>query len=318
MPNGVKYSTTTPTGALKKSNVALGVNGNLGPTGTTGFYSMVTPASGKYTISKVSVSGVPNFFTPQNDAELIRFARSEGATGADIASAAAVLAWIATQPNLMAANFQYEDIVTDGLILNLDAGFVGSYPTTNTTWYDLSSNGTNISIPNSNTYSGSTMNYVYNSSNVGALSSAGAYDNTMECWFYVPSGGSYEGCCQTIFGTYWFRTFLIGQSLYTMIGFWTGETYTYQHPAFTISYDNWHCAVGVRRDNRYIIWINGIEVYNGSFGSGMSLYDAVGDWYISNSSHPNIKVAIARMYNRGLTDQELLQNYNTQKSRFGL
>jgi hypothetical protein len=50
----------------------------------------------------------------------------------------------------------------------------------------------------------------------------------------------------------------------------------------------------------------------------MSLYDAVGDWYISNSSHPNIKVAIARMYNRGLTDQELLQNYNTQKSRFGL
>ena len=176
MPNGIKYSITTPTGALKKSNVALGVTNNLGPTGTTGFYSMVTPASGKYTINKVSVSGIPNFFTPQNDAELIRFARSEGATGADTGSAAAVLAWIATQPNLMAANFQYENIVTDGLILNLDAGFVGSYPTTNTTWYDLSSNGTNISIPNSNTYSGSTMNYVYNSSNVGALSSAGAYD----------------------------------------------------------------------------------------------------------------------------------------------
>ena len=89
MPNGVKYSTTTPTGALRKDNVALGVNGNLGPTETTGFYSMVTPASGKYTINKVSVSGVPNFFTPQNDAELIRFAVSEGATGDDIVSAAA-------------------------------------------------------------------------------------------------------------------------------------------------------------------------------------------------------------------------------------
>jgi hypothetical protein len=46
----------------------------------------------------------------------------------------------------MAANFQYENIVTDGLILNLDAGFVGSYPTTNTTWYDLSSNGTNFTL----------------------------------------------------------------------------------------------------------------------------------------------------------------------------
>jgi hypothetical protein len=318
MPNGVKYSTTTPTGALRKDNVALGVNGNLGPTGTTGFYSMVTPASGKYTISKVSISGVPNFFTPQNDAELIRFAISEGATGADIASAAAVLSWIATQPNLMAANFQYEDIVTDGLILNLDAGFVGSYPITNTTWYDLSSNGTNTSIPDSSTYSSSSMNYIYNSSNLGGLYSAGAYDNTMECWFYVPSGGSYQGCCQTIFGTYWFRTFLIGTALFTMIGFWTGETYTYQHPAFDISYDAWHCAVGVRRDNRYIIWIDGVERYNGDFGSGMSLYDAVGDWYISNSSHPNIKVAIARMYNRGLSNSEILQNYNSNKSRFGL
>jgi hypothetical protein len=319
MPNSIKYKAGNLAGSLQKGNVALGVNSSvLGPTSSTGWYSGITPPQGQYIIYKVSEGSLPRMYQPLNDAELIRFARSEGATGADIASAAAVLSWIATQPNLMAANFQYEDIVTDGLILNLDAGFVGSYPTTNTTWYDLSSNGTNISIPNSNTYSGSTMNYIYNSSNVGALSSAGAYDNTMECWFYVPSGGSYQGCCQTIFGTYWFRTFLIGQGLYTMIGFWTGETYTYQHPAFTISYDNWHCAVGVRRDNRYIIWINGIEVYNNSFGSGMSLYDAVGSWSISDNSHPNVKVAIARMYNRGLTDQELLQNYNTQKSRFGL
>ena len=209
-------------------------------------------------------------------------------------------------------------IVTSGLQLCLDAANSNSYPGAGTTWYDLSGNGTNISIPNSNTYSSSTMNYVYNSSNVGALSSAGAYDNTMECWFYVPSGGSYGGCCQTIFGTYWFRTFLIGQSLYTMIGFWTGSTSTYQHPAFSISYDAWHCAVGVRRDNRFIIWIDGVERYNGDFGSGMSLYDAVGSWSISDNSHPNVKVAIARMYNRGLTDQELLQNYNTQKTRFGL
>jgi hypothetical protein len=77
MPNGVKYSTTTPTGAIKKSNVALGVNGNLGPTGTTGFYSMPTPISGKYIINKVNVSGNPNFFAPANDAELIRFAKKK-------------------------------------------------------------------------------------------------------------------------------------------------------------------------------------------------------------------------------------------------
>jgi hypothetical protein len=154
MPNGVKYSTTTPTGALRRDNVALGVNGNLGPTANTGFYSMPAPASGKYIINKVAESGVPLFFAPQNDTELIQFARNEGATGANTGSAAAVLAWIATQPNLEAANFEYPNIVTDGLVLNVDAGFVGSYPTTGTIWYDLSGNSSSVTLTN-----GPTFNY---------------------------------------------------------------------------------------------------------------------------------------------------------------
>jgi hypothetical protein len=54
---------------------------------------MPTPASGKYIINKVAASGVPNFFAPQNDTELIQFARNEGATGADTGSVAAVLDW---------------------------------------------------------------------------------------------------------------------------------------------------------------------------------------------------------------------------------
>ena len=73
-----------------------------------------------YTMCLLPSVALFQLFTPQNDAELIRFARSEGATGANTGSADAVLAWIATQPNLMAANFQYEDIVTDDLVLNID------------------------------------------------------------------------------------------------------------------------------------------------------------------------------------------------------
>ena len=91
MPNGVKYSLTTPTGALRKENVALGVNGNLGPTANTGFYSMPTPASEKYIINKVAASGVPLFFAPQNDTELIQFAINEGATGSDTSSVSSLI-----------------------------------------------------------------------------------------------------------------------------------------------------------------------------------------------------------------------------------
>jgi hypothetical protein len=317
MPNAIKYNVSAETLALKKGNFYIGTGDvGKGPTSSTGYYNGITPPTGGYTIYLNKASGGPSIYTVTSDAQLISLTNT--IAGTSYTTVAQCLAYYAGQTDKMIFNIDYPTIVTDGLILNLDAGFTPSYPMTETTWYDVSPIGTNTSIPNSNTYSDSTMNYVYNSSNVGALSSAGAYNNTMECWFYVPSGGSYEGCCQTIFGTYWFRTFLIGQSLYTMIGFFTGSGYTYQHPAFTISYNAWHCAVGARRDNRYIIWIDGVEVYNGDFGSGLSLYDAVGEWSISNSSHPNIKVAIARMYNRGLSNSEILQNYNANKSRFGL
>ena len=35
------------------------------------------------------------------------------------------------------------NIITDGLVLSLDAGNVKSYPGTGTTWYDKSGNGNN-------------------------------------------------------------------------------------------------------------------------------------------------------------------------------
>jgi hypothetical protein len=317
MPNAIKYNVSSETLALKKGNFYIGTGDvGKGPTSSTGYYNGITPPVGGYTIYLNKESGGPVIYVANNNTELISLTNK--IAGTSYATIGDALNYYNTQTDKIVLNVDYPAIVTNGLIFNLDAGFTPSYPTINTTWYDLSSNGTNTSIPNSNTYSNGTMNYVYNSSNIGGLSAAGAYNNTMECWFYVPSGGSYQGCCQTIFGTYWFRTFLIGTALFTMIGFWTGETYTYQHPAFDISYDAWHCAVGVRRDNRYIIWIDGVERYNGDFGSGLSLYDAVGDWYVSNSLHPNVKVAITRMYNRGLSDSEILQNYNSNKTRFGL
>jgi hypothetical protein len=74
MPSGIKYSTTTPSGSLRKSNVALGVNGNLGPTANTGFYSMPVPASGKYIINKVAASSVPLFLVKDLNGNTVYYA----------------------------------------------------------------------------------------------------------------------------------------------------------------------------------------------------------------------------------------------------
>ena len=51
-------------------------------------------------------------------------------------------------------------IITSGLILNLDAGNVASYPGSGTTWTDLSGNGNNGTLINGPTF---------NSSNGGSI-----------------------------------------------------------------------------------------------------------------------------------------------------
>jgi len=154
MPNAIKYSTTIPTGSLLKGTVALGVTTAdiLGPTSTTGWYYGPEPVAGKYQIIETATSGDPDVYCPQSDAELIQFVKSKGATGGNTGSVAAALAWIATQPNLLATNEVYPNIVTSGSIMNLDAGFVGSYPTTASTWYDVSGYSNSGSLINGPTF----------------------------------------------------------------------------------------------------------------------------------------------------------------------
>jgi hypothetical protein len=49
--------------------------------------------------------------------------------------------------------FRGPKIVTDGLILALDAASPRSYPGTGTTWYDLSGQGNNGTLVNGPTFS---------------------------------------------------------------------------------------------------------------------------------------------------------------------
>jgi hypothetical protein len=314
---------------------------------------MPTPASGKYIINKVAASGVPNFFAPQNDTELIQFARNEGATGANTGSAAAVLSWIATQPNLEAANFEYENIVTDGLVLNLDAGFVGSYPTINTTWYDLSGNNTPGSLINGPDFSsGSLGSFVFDGTNdkIG-LGDRGQKNNLI---FY--SSSLTEFSAEVIF-----RIDGIAsnpgslspgaQSLYR-VDAWTKSELTYINSSsvlrFDVGYDtpidvvsgsialvtgSWYYATIVfKKTLRQEIYLNG-TLYASKTPTVTGLYGgAANNQSTSDGSAFNLgmghpapystyfrgAIAMFRWYNRALSVDEILQNYNAQKSRFGL
>jgi hypothetical protein len=326
MPNAIKYKTGNLTGSLQKSNVALGATtaSIVGPTSTTGWYNGITPQSGKYIVFETDSGFNPRIYAPQTDAELIRFVRSKGATGANTASLSSSLAWIGTQTNLMAANFEYENIVTNGLVLNLDAGFVGSYPTTASTWYDLSGNGFNGTLTNGPTFnsanSGSivfdgTNDYVsipnpLNQLNLSQVWSVGAWVNLNSGTSgpqYIISGLN-NGVASDWYGN--------GPLLYLNGG--VNDYYTYTSTYASIAGTGWRHLVYLFQNSTGLrqIYKDGVLAgssvgpNNTSTPSGQG-----GTWYIGQMAG---LIGVIQVYNRVLSPTEITQNYNAQKSRFGL
>jgi hypothetical protein len=129
MPNAIKYNTSAETLALKKGNFWIGTGDvGKGPTSSTGYYNGITPPSGGYTIYLNKVSGGPSIYTVTTEAQMVSLTNSIGSQS--FTTSGQCLNWFATQTDKMIFNIDYPPIVTNGLVLNVDAGFTPSYPTT--------------------------------------------------------------------------------------------------------------------------------------------------------------------------------------------
>ena len=323
MPNAIKYSTSAQTLALKKGNFWIGTGDvGKGPTSTTDYYNGITPPSGGYTIYLNKASGGPSIYTAANDSQLISL--SNTIAGQTFATAAAALAWFATQTDKMVFNRDYESIVTNGLVLNLDAGFTPSYPTTGTTWYDVSSGVNNGSLTNGPTYS---------SSNGGSIVFDGVDD-------YVTGSCSLTG--QNITVNLWCYPTTTGVNKTPLTNqIYDGSTtgYAIQQRSggyFWVVIGSWGVSGDIVDGIPYTInqWINLVLTYNGAtisaykngslFGTTPSTRTfsagslVIGAGERAQSEYFQGNIAISQIYSRALTAAEVLQNYNAQKSRFGL
>ena len=340
MPNPIKYSTSAQTLALKKGNFWIGTGDvGKGPTSTTDYYNGITPPSGGYTIYLNKASGGPSIYTAANDSQLISL--SNTIAGQTFATAAAALSWFATQTDKMVFDIDYPAIVTNGLVLNLDAGFTPSYPTTGTTWYDVSSGGNNGTLTNGPTF---------NSANNGSIVFDGVDDSvykstfpqmnsatnmTISCWCtfadngspgrYLWSigqdaGGSAGGLALVAYG---FGVAGGANKLLFELGSAAGRViYT-----GTLQQNVWYNFTVTADGTNTKIYANGNLDNTASQGSGAITSSAglsVGS-YLSNGTPPspslffhNGKISIFSVYNRALTAAEILQNYNSTKGRFGL
>ena len=218
----------------------------------------------------------------------------------------------------MATQYAFGKIVTDGLVLCLDAADRNSYVSGSTTWFDVagSNNGTLTNGPTFNTGSGGSI--VFDGTNdyvTGSCVLLNANSGScMSMWVKTSSTtlqiiSSYDN--NTNSG---FRFQIYNTRLYYTLGL----VFDYD-TGVNISDNTWKNIVASTSGSSALIYING--VLTNTFSIGIMLETTpnfrLGSWYGSDYFFTG-NIATTQIYNRALTAQEVLQNFNAQKSRFGL
>lgn len=318
MPNAIKYTTGSETLALKKGNMYIGTGDvGKGPSDVTGYYQGVDVPSGGYVIymNKEGAPGGLSYHSAANDSELIVF--TNNLAGQSYTTVNECLVYFAGQTDKVCLNRDYEGIVTDGLILNLDAGFTPSYPKNGTTWYDMSLSGNNGILTNGPTFnSGDGGSIVFDGTNDfvnlpnGLLSGTG--DFTIIQWVQSNVGAGY-----TTFGNYSAGNLQFGwSSRYVFL--WLDNSSAY---ASASNFTTAITMIAGRRIGTTTNYLkNGTVISTGSSGVSIGTSSAnfrIGTNSLSGEQYSG-KIYTTMVYNRGLSNNEILQIYNAQKGRFGL
>jgi hypothetical protein len=128
----VRHSTSNINKARRKGNVTLGTDADgYEKTSSSGFYAGVAPVEGKNNLVRTSASGDPDFYA-LDDTELINFANSLGGSVSTVFTAKQ---YLLTRDDIIFTDELPDDIVTDDLVIDLDASveasFLDNQPTTN-------------------------------------------------------------------------------------------------------------------------------------------------------------------------------------------
>ncbi len=204
-------------------------------------------------------------------------------------------------------------IVTDGLVLCLDAANVRSYPKSGTTWSDLigSNDGTLTNMDASNFDSANGGGLTFDGSIEGIATSTISLGSTFSAFFMLRFDG--------------YNAVLAGGTSYNMGGyiFWVeSSTSMYFSPTngFAVANPNlstnqWTHLGITRNGTSCTFYKNGTSFSTTSCGSGGLGIGAIGS-YTGGSFPFNGDMASFVVYNRALTAQEVLQNYEATVGRY--
>jgi hypothetical protein len=221
-------------------------------------------------------------------------------------------------------------IVTDGLVLSLDAGNVKSYPGSGTVWTDKSgfnNNGTLINGPTFNSDNGGSIVFDGSNDGVNLNNNFISIQNNVTVEVFIKSNTTQN---TKIFVSNYTQVsgptgFGIGisDSTNNVIKWFTGNLGT-TNTIFSntvINNNQYYHVVGTYDGSTKILYVNGIAESSASVINNInntSTLANIGYVQALSSQYFNGSISNARVYNRALSAQEVLQNYNATKSRFGL
>jgi len=222
------------------------------------------------------------------------------------------------------------DCIQDGLVLCLDAADKNSYPGSGTTWTDLSGNGNHGTLVNGP---------VFDPGNEGSLSFDGANDYvhgaappqnpsaaSLEVWYKTSTDEAFPGETRLLnVGTGSFPgVTTAGISLRLRddkVGFAARKAdntgYWDVYSGDTVIDGTWKHVVGTFDVGSLRRYEDGVLTQETSTGQNY-LTSSNGYGIGGDLKYFEGNIAIARVYNRTLTQAEIQQNYLATKTRFGL
>jgi hypothetical protein len=218
--------------------------------------------------------------------------------------------------------------VSDGLILNLDAGNRASYAGTGTTWTDLSSDGLRASLINGPVFAGTGIStyFSFDGSNdyvsIPTTLSVNASAFSFEVVFRITTGADGNTLLSLNY-TAPNAGYLVRQTTgnYLIIYSDNGTETSISSTAALSNNTTYHIVV-VQSSNSCSIYINGILDKTASLSN--PVLTITNENFLGRRGAPAYgaqltgNIYLSKLYNKALSSTEILQNFNFYRSRYGI
>ena len=213
-----------------------------------------------------------------------------------------------------------------GLVLELDAGNLSSYPGSGSTWYDISGNGLHASFvngtPSFSSSNGGKLQFAadttYAQVATSSLFAVGTGDYSVDMWVLLPNSSAvynhYFGMPDQASNRIWKSADDANNAIY----FYDGSNSLLNGTTnFNVPPGTWRHIGITRTSGVFKGYTNGVE--RGSVSSSHTLpSNSVRVRPFYNTEYEVTHITSCRFYNVGLTAGEMMHNYSIHATKHGL